>query len=243
MIRSTGRAERDEHALDVNFSELEVGLDLEKGEREAGAARRSASKAGSIPGLAVAVGQPISHRIEHLVSGVRANLAVKIFGADLDQLRDARPGRARPRCEAIPGLVDIAVEQQTEIPQLVDSPKTDRARRVRTTTGRARALRRDGVRRQAGRRRGGRTSASTTWSRKLPAPTARDLELLASTPVDVRRRALRRARRDRLIEKTTGPNLINRENVQRRIVVTANVAGRDLRGAAARSQARVATPA
>ncbi|HEX6277510.1 MAG TPA: efflux RND transporter permease subunit, partial [Polyangiaceae bacterium] len=86
VIRSTGRAERDEHAMDANFSELEVGLDLKKGDREA-ILSEIREKAALIPGLAVAVGQPISHRIEHLVSGVRANLAVKVFGTDLDQLR------------------------------------------------------------------------------------------------------------------------------------------------------------
>jgi Cu/Ag efflux pump CusA len=79
VIRSTGRAERDEHALDVNFSELEVGLDLAKSEREQ-VLEQIREQAASIPGLSVAVGQPISHRIEHLVSGVRANLAVKIYG-------------------------------------------------------------------------------------------------------------------------------------------------------------------
>jgi Cu/Ag efflux pump CusA len=79
VIRSTGRAERDEHALDVNFSELEVGLDLSQG-RSGGDPRRDPGPSRVDPRPAVTVGQPISHRIEHLVSGVRANLAVKIYG-------------------------------------------------------------------------------------------------------------------------------------------------------------------
>jgi CzcA family heavy metal efflux pump len=121
VIRSTGRAERDEHALDVNFSELEVGLDLSKGEREAVLAEIR-EQAASIPGLAVAVGQPISHRIEHLVSGVRASIALKLFGDDLDQLR-ALARQAEAAMGTVPGLVDINVEQQTEIPQIVIRPK------------------------------------------------------------------------------------------------------------------------
>jgi CzcA family heavy metal efflux pump len=120
VIRSTGRAERDEHALDVNFSELEVGLDLKKGEREKVLAEIREAAA-SIPGLSVAVGQPISHRIEHMISGVRANLAVKIFGADLEQLRSLAK-QSEAVLKTIPGLVDVTVEQQTEIPQLTIRP-------------------------------------------------------------------------------------------------------------------------
>jgi Cu/Ag efflux pump CusA len=121
VIRSTGRAERDEHALDVNFSELEVGLDLSKGDREEMLVEIR-EQAAAIPGLSVAVGQPISHRIEHLVSGVRASLALKIFGDDLDQLRMLAKS-AEAAMMGVPGIVDLGVEQQTEIPQLIIHPK------------------------------------------------------------------------------------------------------------------------
>jgi CzcA family heavy metal efflux pump len=237
VIRSTGRAERDEHALDVNFSELEVGLDLKKGEREQ-VLKEIREKAASIPGLSVAVGQPISHRIEHMVSGVRANLAVKVFGSDLDQLRTLAK-QAEAVMKTIPGLVDVTVEQQTEIPQLIVRPKTTELAAFGKTPG---ELARFVEMAFVGR------SVATWWEgervydvvARLPDAYRSDLSLLASTPVDVRGERYAELASIARIEKTTGPNLINRENVQRRIVVTANVTERDLRGAAREVQAKIA---
>jgi CzcA family heavy metal efflux pump len=229
VIRSTGRAERDEHAMDVNFSELEVGLDLSKGERET-ILKEIRENAASIPGLSVAVGQPISHRIEHLVSGVRANLAVKVYGTDLDQLRSLAK-QAEAAMKSIPGLVDLAVEQQTDIPQLVIRPKSTELAAFGKRPGQlARFVEMAFV----------GQSVATWWEddrvydvvAKLPAAYISDLRLLASTPIDVRGERFTELSSVAFVDKTTGPNLINRENVQRRIVVTANVTGRDLRGAA-----------
>jgi CzcA family heavy metal efflux pump len=236
VIRSTGRAERDEHALDVNFSELEVGLQLEPGEREE-VLREIRQQAASIPGLTVNVGQPISHRIEHLVSGVRADLAVKIFGTDLDRLR-ALAKRSAAALKTIPGLVDVAVEQQTEVPQLVVRPKPTELAAFGQRPGQlARFLETAFV---------GRPVA-TWWEgervydvvAKFPEAYRKDLNLLSATPVDVRGERFAELGSLAFIDKTTGPNLINRENVQRRIVVTANVSGRDPRGAAEEVQARL----
>jgi copper/silver efflux system protein len=237
VIRTTGRAERDEHALDVNFSELEVGLDLEQGERERILADIR-EKAASIPGLAVTVGQPISHRIEHLVSGVRANLAVKIFGADLDQLR-ALAKRTEAALQGIPGLVDINVEQQTEIPQLVVRPKTAELAALGKTPGElARFVEFAFLGKTVG----------TWWDdervydvvAKFPDVYRTDVTRLSATPVDVHGQRFADLGAVAYVEKTTGPNLVNRENAQRRIVVTANVTGRDLRGAANEVQQRIA---
>jgi CzcA family heavy metal efflux pump len=229
VIRSTGRAERDEHALDVNFSELEVGLSLKKGEREQVLAdiREHAS---TIPGLSVAVGQPISHRIEHLTSGVRASIAIKIFGPDLDQLRSLGL-RAEGSLKGVPGLVDVSLEQQTEIPQLVVRPKPAELAAFGLTPG---ALSRFVETAFAGRK------VTDHWEQdrvydvvaRLPEGYRNDLRALARTPVDVRGERFAELGHVARIDKTMGPNLVNRENVQRRIVVTANVAGRDLRGAA-----------
>jgi len=244
VIRSTGRAERDEHAMDVNFSELEVGLDLSKGDREL-ILKEIREQAASIPGLAVAVGQPISHRIEHLVSGVRANLAVKIFGSDLDQLR-VLAKQAEATMKTIPGLVDLTVEQQTDIPQLIIRPKSTELAAFGLRPGElARFVEMAFVGRPV-----------TTWWEdervydvvaKLPAVFQSDMALLRSTPIDVRGERFTDLSSVAFIDKTTGPNLINRENVQRRIVVTANVTARDLRGAAreveAKLTAQVKTPA
>ncbi len=236
VIRSTGRAERDEHAMDVNFSELEVGLDLSTGDRAAILAEIRA-QAAAIPGLSVAVGQPISHRIEHLVSGVRASIAVKVFGPDLEQLRAAGK-RAEAVMRTVPGLVDVAVEQQTDIPQLVVQPKA--------TELAAFGLRSGDLARFVELAFAGKTVA--TWYEdertydvvaKLPDLYKSDRALLGSTPIDARGERFSDLESVARIEATTGPNLIQREDVERRIVVTANVSGRDLRGAAEELQAQL----
>jgi len=237
VIRTTGRAERDEHAMDVNFSELEVGLDLGGRDREAVLAEIR-EKAASIPGLSVAVGQPISHRIEHLVSGVRAKLAVKIYGPDLDRLRMLAK-RSEASMKATPGLVDLAVEQQTDIPQLIIRPKPTELSAFGVRPGElARFVEMAFV---------GKNIA-TWWEEervyevvaKLPDVYRSDFELLRTTPIDVGGRRFAELGAVAQIDKTMGPNLINRENVQRRVLVTANVVGRDLRGAAEEVQARLA---
>lgn len=236
VIRTTGRAERDEHAMDVNFSELEVGLDLSAGDREAILADIR-EHAAAIPGLSVMVGQPISHRIEHLVSGVRANLAIKVFGPDLEQLRTSAK-QAAAILRSIPGLVDVSVEQQTDIPQLVIRPKP--------TELAAFGLRSGDLARFVELAFAGTTVA--TWHdgertldvvAKLPDLYKGDRALLATTPIDAGGRRFAELASVAHVEATTGPNLINRENVQRRIVVTANVSGRDLRGAAQEVQAQL----
>lgn len=229
VIRSTGRAERDEHAMDVNFSELEVGLELGGGDREEILAEIR-ERAASIPGLSVTVGQPISHRIEHLVSGVRANLAIKIFGSDLDQLRSLAK-QAEAAMKTVPGLVDLAVEPQADVPQLVIRPKP--------TELAAFGLRPGELARFVEMAFAGETVAAW-WEdervydviARLPAVYQSDLDLLRATPIDVEGRRFSELSSIAQVDKTLGPNLINRENVQRRIIVTANITGRDLRGAA-----------
>jgi CzcA family heavy metal efflux pump len=236
VVRTTGRAERDEHAMDVNFSELEVGLNLGKGDREP-ILKDIREKAVSIPGLSVAVGQPISHRIEHLVSGVRANLAVKIFGTDLDQLR-VLAQEAEATMKTIDGLVDLTVEQQTDIPQLVIRPKPTELAAFGLRPG---ELARFVEMAFAGKR------VATWWEEdrvydvvaRFPDLYRSNLKLLAATPLDVRGERFAELSSVAFVDKTTGPNLINRENVQRRILVTANVTGRDLRGAAEEIQEKL----
>jgi CzcA family heavy metal efflux pump len=238
VIRSTGRAERDEHAMDVNFSELEVGLNLEGRDREA-LLREIREKAASIPGLSVAVGQPISHRIEHLVSGVRANLAVKVYGPDLDRLR-ALAKQSEATMKGIPGLVDLAVEQQTDIPQLIVRPKPTELSAFGVRPGELAQLVEMAF---VGQR------VASWWEdervydvvAKLPDIYRSDFELLRTTPLDVNGQRFAELGAVAEVEKTTGPNLINRENVERRIVVTANVVGRDLRGAADEVRAKLAS--
>jgi CzcA family heavy metal efflux pump len=238
VIRSTGRAERDEHAMDVNFSELEVGLNMEGRDREA-VLTEIREKAASIPGLSVAVGQPISHRIEHLVSGVRANMAVKIYGPDLERLR-LLARQSESTMKTIPGLVDLAVEQQTDIPQLIVRPKPTELSAFGVRPGElARFVEMAFV----------GQNIATWWEEervydvvaKLPDVYRSDFDLLRTTPIDVNGQRFAELGAVAHVDKTMGPNLINRENVERRIVVTANVVGRDLRGAAREVQSKLAT--
>jgi CzcA family heavy metal efflux pump len=238
VIRSTGRAERDEHAMDVNFSELEVGLNMEGRDREA-VLTEIREKAASIPGLSVAVGQPISHRIEHLVSGVRANMAVKIYGPDLERLR-LLARQSESTMKTIPGLVDLAVEQQTDIPQLIVQPKPTELSAFGVRPGElARFVEMAFV----------GQNIATWWEEervydvvaKLPDVYRSDFDLLRTTPIDVNGQRFAELGAVAHVDKTMGPNLINRENVERRIVVTANVVGRDLRGAAREVQSKLAT--
>lgn len=229
VIRSTGRAERDEHALDVNFSELEVGLDLKGRDREQVLAEIR-ERASMIPGLAVTVGQPISHRIEHLVSGVRASIALKIFGEDLDQLRGLAR-QAETSMKGIEGLVDVTVEQQTEIPEIVVLPRGAETASFGMTPGELATFVETAL---VG------THVASYYERgrsydvvaKLPGEYAAAPDLLSTIPVDADGRRFTALGDIAKIDKTTGPNLINHENGQRRILVTANVSGRDLRGAA-----------
>ncbi len=229
VIRSTGRAERDEHALDVNFSELEVGLDLKGRDREE-VLKEIREQSATIPGLAITVGQPISHRIEHLVSGVRASIALKIFGDDLDQLRNLAR-QAEAAMKTVPGLVDVTVEQQTEIPEIAVRAYGTETASFGKTPGELASFVETAL---VG------TNVATYFERgrsydvvaRLPPEYGSAPDKLALVPVDAGGKRFTELGSIASIEKTLGPNLINHENGQRRILVTANVSGRDLRGAA-----------
>ncbi len=225
VIRVTGRAQRDEHALDVNFSELEVGLDIQPGEREQVFADVR-EKASTIPGLAVEVGQPISHRIEHMVSGSRSSLALKLFGSDLDQLRKlAREAKAA--MSGVVGVVDLTIEQMTEIPVITIVPRSTELASFGATPG---ELTRFVEMSLTGFRVGQfwQDERAIDVVARFPAAYRQDQSLMLQLALD--RDAERYTRLDHVarVQKTMGPNLINRENGKRRILVTANVAGRDL---------------
>jgi len=112
--RRTGRAELDEHAQGMHSSEIEAQLAMrDRSEAELLAALRE--DFATVPGVNIVIGQPISHRIDHMISGTRANIAVKVFGPDLDTLR--RVGEAvKGQMEQVPGVVDLAIEEQTDLP-------------------------------------------------------------------------------------------------------------------------------
>jgi len=234
--RRTGRAELDEHVQGVEAAEIDVGLRETERPREELLAdlRRNFAL---LPGTNVSIGQPISHRIDHMLSGTRANIAVKIVGDDLKTLR--RLGeRVRDAMSGVDGVVDLTLESQTDIPF------------VRFILNRP-AIARYGLRVGDVAEAIETSLAGTTVGRvfdrgavfdlvvKLDPASAADFDRIADLPIDtpsgeaVPIRVLAEVRRE------TGANMILRENVQRRIVVSCNVAGRDLGGVVEDIQAAV----
>ena len=235
--RRTGRSPLDPHALDVHQSELEVSLKMGARSKEQflGALREDFAQ---LPGVQVVVGQPISHRIDHMLSGSRANIAVKIFGNDLAELRTLAQ-QVKGVMEKVEGAVDVQPEQQTEIPFL-------------TVTYRREALAQHGLSAKELSENIEVAFNGVAVSKVVQGQASFDLVVrydpatrdnldtiratLITTPSGARLplSALAEIRNDR------GPYFINRENVQRKIVVMANVAGRDLKSVVEEMQASVA---
>ena len=235
--RRTGRAELDEHVQGVEAAEIDVGLresPRPRGELLAELRRGFAV----VPGTNVTIGQPISHRIDHMLSGTRANIAVKIVGEDLGTLR--RLGeRVRDAMTSIDGVADLALEQQTNIPF------------VRFVLNRP-AIARHGLTVQDVTEAVETSFAGTTVGRvfdrgvafdlvvKLEPASSAGFERIADLPIHTPAGATVPVRMVADVRREMGANMILRENVQRRIVVSCNVAGRDLGGVVADIQAAVA---
>jgi len=225
--RRTGRAEQDPHAQDVHASEIDVRLEMGERTKEELLAALRADLAG-VPGVNVVIGQPISHRIDHMLSGTRATIAIKIFGPDLAELR--RLGTQVTRIAAdVAGAVDVALEQQADIPFL--TVKLERGAiaryglKVREVTE---AIETAFVGQQVSRVIEGEASFDLVV-RYAPSAKA-DLDAIRSTLITTAAGARLPLHALAEIRKDRGPNTISRENVQRKIVVMANVAGRDLQG-------------
>jgi CzcA family heavy metal efflux pump len=232
VVRRTGRAERDEHAQDVQFSELEVTVQAHADRAVTAAALREASR---VPGLVVSVGQPIGHRIEHMLSGVKTSLAIKVFGDDLGDLRRAAQ-RVRSAIAGVDGLVDLSVEQQTEVPQAVVRPLFGPLSMLGLTPGEvAEWLETAMLGHPVGQWwQDGRAYDLVV---RYPERHRADLQALASAPIDGDGERFTSLSQVARIDRTLGPNLIQRENAKRRIVVMANVEGRDISGVTAEIRA------
>ncbi len=265
VSRRTGRAELDEHAENVNFSEIDVGLQEPEeplpgwqysilraipglhryGVERIGRPREVVlqdirDKLGNFPPtLVFNIGQPISHRLDHIMSGIRAQIAVKLYGQDLEVLRE-KASEIEKLMGEIPGVVDLQVEPQVEIPQIrvtvlreeaarYGLPPADVADALET------ALQGHTVSQVL---EGQRTFDLVVW---FDEESRNDIQVihdtLISTPSGVRVKLGSVA----TVERRQGPNTINRENVVRRIVVQANTAGRDLVSVVEDIQAAVAT--
>ncbi len=263
VTRRTGRAEMDEHAEGVNSSELDVrlvpperprpgalyavvravpglhGWGVEKvGRPHAEVLADVRDRVASLPGVKVNVGQPISHRLDHVMSGVRAQVAVKVFGPDLRELRDAAQD-VQARMAEIPGVVDLQVEPQVEVPQLRLSVNRGEAARHGLAPGDVARLLETAYKGRVVSTvlDGERTFDLVVW---YDEPSRSDPEVIEQTILDTpsgRKVALGQVAR---VLATRGPNTLNREGVQRRIVVSCNVQGRDLGSVVGEVQARLA---
>jgi CzcA family heavy metal efflux pump len=216
--RRTGRAELDEHAEGVHSSEIEV--DLIEGRAKTEIVADIRSRLAVLP-VSVNVGQPISHRLDHMLSGVRAQIALKIYGDDLDTLRSLAESM-RGRMETVPGIVDLQVEKQVRIPQLEIHVDYDRAALYGIQPARiTEELEQLSNGRVVSRLVDGNRSYEVVLRLDDTARTTQSLaDLLIETPagwVPVRELAD--------VRESDGPNQILRENGRRRVVVLANTDG------------------
>jgi CzcA family heavy metal efflux pump len=223
--RRTGRAELDEHVQGVEAAEIDVGL-RETGRPRAellAALRRGFS---TLPGTNVTIGQPISHRIDHMLSGTRANIAVKVFGDDLGTLR--RLGeRVRKAVSRVPGVVDLSLEQQMDVPVLrFVLNRTAIARYGLHPSDVGEAIETSFAGTTVGRIFDRGTAFDLTV--KFDPSASEDFERISDLPIDTPAAGQLPIRLLADVRREEGPNMVLRENVQRRIVISANVAGRDL---------------
>ena len=225
--RRTGRAELDEHAQDVSAAEIDVRLDMARGERDKdellAAMRQTLAQ---VPGAVVTIGQPLSHRIDHMLSGSRSAIALKLFGDDLEKLRELAE-QVKRVAEKTPGAVDVSIEQQMDIPELEIRVDRDAVARYGLTTGEvAEAVEHAFAGETVGTVLEGQRSVDLVV--RLEDGARADLETLELTPIDTPAGGRLPLKMLASLVRDTGPNTISREGVQRKMVVQANVAGRNL---------------
>lgn len=227
VARKTGRAELDEHALGANVSEIEAPFELSDRPKKA-VVEEIRHKLGTLPGVNVEIGQPISHRIDAMLSGTRANIAIKLFGTDLNKMFEIG-NQIKTEISAIPGVVDLNVEQQVERPQLQIVPKREMLAKYGVTPSEFTDMVEVYL---AGRTvsrvyEGNRVFDLTV---KADDDSRSTIEAIRDIPVDVVGGKVSFSQIAE-IRSAAGPNTINRENVARKIVISANVSDGDLQGA------------
>ena len=235
VARKTGRAELDEHALGVNVSEIEAPFELKSRSREA-VAEDVRQKLSTIRGANIEIGQPISHRIDAMLSGTEANIAIKLFGTDLNQLFMIG-NQVKAAIQDVPGLVDLKVEQQIERPQLTITPRRELLAKY--------GIPLPELEEYINVMLGGEVVSQVYDDGKSFDLTVKTSDASRATMDDIANLLIdaggQKVPLSQVAEvrSVTGPNTINRENVQRKIVVSANVSGRDLRGVVNDIQAKV----
>lgn len=224
--RRTGRAELDEHAQGVNSSEIDAPFNL-NGRSRSEFMDEVRAKLEGVSGANITIGQPIGHRIDHMLSGTRANIAIKIFGEDLSKLY-ALSKQVSQEIEGIAGLVDLSVEQQIEIPQIQIKAKREMLSFYGITVNEFNETVDVAI---GGEKVSDIYEGSRTFDLvvRLEAGYREKIEELGNILIDT-------GNGDKIplyyvadIVSATGPNTINRENVERKTVVSANVSGRDQR--------------
>lgn len=226
VARKTGRAELDEHALGVNTSEIEAPFEL-KDRSHAEVVAEVREKLSILPGVNIEIGQPISHRIDAMLSGTQARIAIKLFGDDLNRMF-MLGNQIKKNISTIDGVVDLNVEQQIERPQLKIVPRREMLARYGVPLAEFTefidvALAGEVVSQVY---EGSRTFDLTVKVKDDERSSAAKIgDLMIDTQEGkVPLSALAE------IKSAVGPNTINRENVKRKIVISANVQDRDLRG-------------
>lgn len=224
--RKTGRAELDEHALGVNVSEIEAPFVLKKRSKDEVLAEIR-EKLKVLSGVNIEIGQPISHRIDAMLSGTRANISIKLFGTDLNKMFTIG-NQIKASIQDVEGVADLNVEQQVERPQLKIEPKREMLAKYGITPPEfaeiVNVMLAGEVVSQVYE---GNKSFDLTL--KVDNDYRTTIERIRNLIVDAGGRKIPFSYIAE-ISSSTGPNTINRENVARKIVISANVAGRDLRG-------------
>lgn len=226
VARKTGRAELDEHALGVNVSEMEAPFELKDRSRDEFLADVR-KRLGELKGMNIEIGQPISHRIDAMLSGTKSNIAIKIFGNDLNKLFTIGT-QIKGTIQNIDGIADLNVEQQIERPQLQIKPKRDMLAKYGITLPEFAEFINVSLSGKAVSQvnEGGKVFDLTV---KMKDGSRENMDAIADLTLDANGRKIPLHYVAEILP-LVGPNTISRENVQRKIVVSANVAGRDLRG-------------
>lgn len=224
--RRTGRGELDEHSQSTNSAEIDVNFNLKNRKRDEFMADVR-TKLANVPGVVTIVGQPLGHRIDHMLSGTRANIAIKIFGPNLNQLY--RLGnQINTSIADIEGLADVSVEQQIEVPQIQIRPQRDMLALYGITLNELNEFVKVAL---GGSKMTDIYEGQQSYDLflRFNKDYTQDMEGLRKSLIDTGNGQKIPLEHVAEILSTSGPNVISRENVQRKLVVSANVAGRDLK--------------
>lgn len=234
--RRTGRGELDEHSQATNSAEIDVNFELKGRENEVFMAEVR-QKLSTIPGIAATVGQPLGHRIDHMISGTRANIAIKIFGTDLNQLFIIG-NQVKNLISDVPGLVDVTVDQQVEIPQIQIRAKRQMLAQFGITIEEFNHFVETAF---SGEKITDIYEGQRSFDLviRLNKDYTETIDGIKQSLIDTRDGKKVTLGQVADIVSVSGPNSISRENVQRKMVVSANVAGADLRNTVNEIQNRI----